>query len=261
MSRIAYAQGVIVVNSPETPPTVHVPVMSDEVLKWLDPQPGQRIVDGTFGGGGHARQLVDAVGDRGLVIGIDRDPRAIAQAVRNPAFTGLPLKLVQASYGDLSAVLQVLGVEKVDAVLLDLGISSDQLNDSERGFSFALRGPLDLRFNTDEGRPAWQLLEQLKEKQLADLIFQLGEERYSRRIARAIVERRKSDPVRRSDQLADLVYRCYPAAARHGRIHPTGSRTEIDSGLPCRGRATGHHQFSFTGRSAGQVGVSIGLSS
>jgi 16S rRNA (cytosine1402-N4)-methyltransferase len=200
--------------------TAHVPVMSAEIMTWLALRPGQRVVDGTFGGGGHARVLAAAVGGSGLVIGIDRDPQAIERARQDPGFISPPIQLTHASYDEIPEVLAKLGIAAVDAVLLDLGMSSDQLNDHQRGFSFTSAGPLDLRFDARQGAPAWQLLERLHEDRLADLIYELGEERYSRRIARAIVERRRTDPIRRADQLAELVFRCYPKSARHGRIHP-----------------------------------------
>lgn len=196
---------------------LHVPVLPTEILAALDPQPGQTFVDGTLGGGSHTRLLAQRVGAAGLVIALDRDPRAIAAAEQN--LRGLPVKLAQANFCDLPEVLDELRIEHVDGVLLDLGLSSDQLADAARGFSFDAAGELDLRFNPDEGEPAWRLLARLPEKELADLIYGFGEERFSRRIARRIVERRHATPVRTAADLAALLRRCVPRSPKE-RIDP-----------------------------------------
>jgi 16S rRNA (cytosine1402-N4)-methyltransferase len=128
------------------------------------------------------------------------------------------VKIAQANFCDLGEVLDELGIAAVDGVLLDLGLSSDQLADDKRGFSFEAVGELDLRFNTDEGEPAWRLLARLKENEIADVFFQLGEERFSRRIARRIIEARASKPVRTAGDLAELVRRSVPRSA--DRIDP-----------------------------------------
>ena len=189
---------------------IHIPVLSAEVLQWLDPRPGQIVVDGTLGGGGHTRLLAERLAG-GFVLALDRDPAAIAAAEQNLA--GLPIKIAQANFCDLPTVLDELRIDTVDGVLLDLGLSSDQLADESRGFSFDSAGALDLRFNADEGEPAWRLLARLPERELADLIFQLGEERLSRRIARRIVEQRSEHPIKTAADLARLVRRCVPRSA------------------------------------------------
>ena len=145
-------------------PPLHVPVLSREILDWLNPQPGQIIVDGTLGGGGHTRliaeRLATSSNPSGFVLALDRDPLAIAAAERNLA--GLPIQVAQSNFCELPAVLDELEIAAVDAVLLDLGLSSDQLADDARGFSFESAGALDLRFNPEEGEPAWQLLAHLR---------------------------------------------------------------------------------------------------
>jgi 16S rRNA (cytosine1402-N4)-methyltransferase len=201
----------------ETASTVHVPVLLDEVLQWLEPQAGKRLADGTLGGGGHTRALAERVGESGMVLGIDRDAAAIARAAER--LVGLPVRLVHASYADLPDILAELSCEPLDGVLLDLGLSSDQLADDERGFSFHSDGPLDLRFDTSSGRPAWELLRRLPTDALADLIYQFGEERHSRRIAREIVARRERDPIRTAAQLGELLRRIVPRS-RHDKIDP-----------------------------------------
>lgn len=196
---------------------VHIPVLLNEVLEALQPQPGQRIVDGTLGGGGHTRAIAAKVGPEGAVLAIDRDPAAIAAAEEN--LRGLPVLLAHASYRELPELLRELNWPPVDGVVLDLGLSSDQLADRERGFSFDADGPLDLRFDPTVGEPAARLVNQLKVENLANLIYELGEERYSRRVARAIAEAREQAPIRTAAELAAIVRRVVPKS-RHERIDP-----------------------------------------
>jgi len=196
---------------------IHVTVLREEVTEWLKPLPGGVFVDGTLGGGGHARALADRVGPSGLVIAIDRDPAALDLA--GPGLSGLPVRLAQANFCDLPEVLAALNVADVDGIVLDLGMSSDQLADAERGFSFDSDGPLDLRFDPTEGEPASRLINRLSAEHLAELIHFYGEERHSRRIARAIVERRRNEPIRTARELADLVRRCVPRS-RKTKIDP-----------------------------------------
>ena len=200
------------------PLPVHVPVMLDEVVRWLDPRPGAVIVDGTVGGGGHTRALAERMGPDGRIVALDRDPAAVAMAERNLA--GLPVELVEADFRDLPEVLEQLAVTAVDGVLLDLGVSSDQLADSTRGFSFAAEGPLDLRFDPTRGEPAYRLISRLSAEHLAQLIRRYGEERHSRRIARAIVRRRREKPIERASDLAELVRRSVPRSRGRRQIDP-----------------------------------------
>ena len=186
--------------------------MPREALHWLAPRPGDVIVDGTLGGGGHTRLLAEQVGEQGSVIALDRDTAAIEAAEEH--LQGLPVVLAEANFCDLAEVLQRLSLDRVDGVLLDLGLSSDQLADDQRGFSFTAEGPLDLRFNPTEGEPASRLVNKLRENNLADLIFQYGEERYSRRIAKAIVEARRRRPIKSAAQLAQIVRRAVPGSRR-----------------------------------------------
>jgi 16S rRNA (cytosine1402-N4)-methyltransferase len=191
--------------------------MLDEVVRWLDPRPGRVLVDGTLGGGGHTRALAERVGHSGLVVALDRDPAAIAVAHRELA--DLPVRPVHANFCDLPEVLVELGVDKVGGVVLDLGLSSDQLADPQRGFSFSSEGPLDLRFNPMHGEPARRLVNRLSAEHLADLIYHYGEERYSRRIARAIVQQRREQPIETAAELAELLRKVVPRSP-HDRIDP-----------------------------------------
>jgi 16S rRNA (cytosine1402-N4)-methyltransferase len=192
----------------------HVPVLPAEVLRALDPQPGRVIVDATLGAGGHARLIAERLGPTGRLIGLDRDPAMLELA--RPRLAGLPVTLVRANFDSLRDVLDAAGVPAVDGVLADLGFCSDQLEAAERGLSFSQPGPLDMRLDPDEGEPASALLRRLSERDLADLIYEYGEERFSRRIARRIVEVRKQAPIETTEQLAELVRRCVPRPPHKG---------------------------------------------
>jgi 16S rRNA (cytosine1402-N4)-methyltransferase len=194
-------------------PTVHVPVLLREVLEALAPAEGGVFVDGTLGGGSHARALAERVGPGGRVIAVDLDLSSIRRAEETLA--GWPVAVANASYADIPEVLDELHIDAVDGVLLDLGLSSDQLADASRGFSFQSEGELDLRFDQEHGEPAWRMLARLSEEHMADLIFHYGEERFSRRIAKRIVEERRSRPIRTANHLADLVRSCVPRSKGH----------------------------------------------
>jgi 16S rRNA (cytosine1402-N4)-methyltransferase len=188
-----------------------------EVLELLAPASGQIVVDATVGGGGHARLIAQHLGPTGRLIGLDQDPAMLELARRT--LDGLPVTLVQANFDQLRQVLDAQKVSAVDALLADLGFSSDQLADPERGLSFTQPGPLDMRLDPTEGEPASAHLQRLNERDLADLIYQFGEERLSRRIARRIVEARRTKRIETTEQLADLVRRCVPRSRGH-RIDP-----------------------------------------
>jgi 16S rRNA (cytosine1402-N4)-methyltransferase len=206
-------------NGDQPLPTArHVPVLPAEVLEYLAPAAGQVLVDATVGGGGHMRLLAERVAPHGKVIGLDKDPAMLALAA--PRLEGLPVVLRQAGFEELRDVLDALGIEAVDGVLADLGFCSDQLEEPERGLSFQQAGPLDMRLNPAVGEPARALLRRLNERDLADLFWTLGEERFSRRVARRIVETRKLAPLETTDQLADLVRRCVPRARGRHAIDP-----------------------------------------
>jgi 16S rRNA (cytosine1402-N4)-methyltransferase len=198
--------------------SVHAPVLPAEVMSFLAVRPGMRVVDGTLGGGGHTRLLADAVGPDGLVIAIDRDPAAIERGAGELA--GLPVRFAQANYCDLPEVLDALSIDAVDAVLLDVGLSSDQLADHDRGFSFDADGPLDLRFDPTEGEPAWRIVNRMKPESLADIIYEFGEERHSRRIARRIAAVREKQPIHSARDFARIVMSAIPRQHPPSRIHP-----------------------------------------
>lgn len=195
----------------------HVSVLPRETLDLLDPRPGEVWVDCTLGAGGHSRMIADRVGPAGRVIGLDQD--AVMIAATQPALAGLPITTVHANFDQVSAALRGLGITEVDGLLADLGFCSDQLEDAGRGLSFQTDGPLDMRMDTSAGESVAEMLARMNEYDLANLIYEYGEERQSRRIARKIVETRKLSPIRTTAQLADLVRSCVPRDHK-SRIDP-----------------------------------------
>jgi 16S rRNA (cytosine1402-N4)-methyltransferase len=205
-------------EAPQATGPRHVAVLSAEVLAALEPQAGEVFVDATVGSGGHTRLLAERVGPGGRIIGLDRDQAMLELA--SPRLGGLPVTLVRTNFDSLRSVLADLGLGPVDGVLADLGTSSDQLDCAERGFSFGQAGPLDMRMDRGRGEPAGVLLRRLGERELADLFWRYGEERHSRKIARAVVDVRKRTPLETTEQLADLVRRCVPRPPKGDRKRP-----------------------------------------
>jgi 16S rRNA (cytosine1402-N4)-methyltransferase len=204
------------------PTPTHVPVMADEVVEMLAPTAGSRHVDATLGGGGHAQRILEASDPDGRLLGIDADGAAIARvrARLGPRF-GDRLHLRQANFRDLATVAPEEGFDAIDGCLLDLGLSSFQLGDEERGFGFRTGGPLDMRFDTSRGVPAADLIATLDAVELTALFRRYGEEPFAGRIARAIVENRRTAPIRTAEELAALVARVAPSRAPgRRRVHP-----------------------------------------
>lgn len=199
---------------------VHIPVLLHETLEWLAPLPGGVFLDGTTGAGGHAVEIARRVGPDGILVCADADPSMLEAARERLA--GFPwVRLVRADFADLPLLREAAGGRAFDGALLDLGISSLQLDDPGRGFSFRAEGPLDMRRDPGSGGPtAASILRDATEKDLADLFHRFGEERFSRRIARAVVQRRRTDPVRTTAELADLVAGAIPRRAWPRNIHP-----------------------------------------
>lgn len=195
----------------------HIPVLYDEVLDLLQPHTGGRYIDGTLGAGGHAAGILEASAPNGRLLAFDRDPEAIAFARERLAPFADRVTFVHASYARMGQVAPEKGFAEVDGILLDLGLSSRQLEAAERGFSFLREGPLDMRFDTTRGETAADLVNRLSERELADLFWEYGEEQNSRRYARAIVEAR---PIHTTAQLADVIENNAPGWVRRKRIHP-----------------------------------------
>lgn len=195
-------------------PFHHVSVLLDEVVSALEPRPGRLLLDGTLGGGGHAEALLK-LGAR--VVGMDQDDAALAHATRRLAPFGDQFCALHGNFRDFPSILSEVGIEGLDGILVDLGVSSHQLDEPERGFSFQKDGPLDLRMNPKAGQPASELLNTADAPELARLFREYGEEPRAWPIAQAIVKARAQRPLSRTLELADLIARCVPA---RGRRHP-----------------------------------------
>jgi 16S rRNA (cytosine1402-N4)-methyltransferase len=200
-------------------PNSHVPVLVKEVLSWLACRPGGRYLDCTVGQGGLASSILDLTGPDGSVIGIDQDEEAIAAAQNCLKLYAGRARLIRGNFRELKQHLRSVGLSEVDGVVFDLGMSSAQLDRPDRGFSFLADGPLDMRMDRRGDRTAAVLLSQLGETELADLLYQFGEERYSRRIARAVVRARARRPLQTTFDLVSVIRDAVPAFYRHGRLH------------------------------------------
>lgn len=201
---------------------VHDPVLRDRIVELLAPalqHPGAVYVDGTLGLAGHARAILEACPEARL-IGIDRDPDAHEVAAQRLGPLASRATLVQAVYDELPDVLSDLGLERVDAILLDLGLSSLQIDRTDRGFAYRVDAPLDMRMNPTEGPTAADLLNTLSQRDLADVLKWYGEERFADRIAAAVVAERDVAPFERSARLVEVISAAIPAAARHTGGHP-----------------------------------------
>jgi 16S rRNA (cytosine1402-N4)-methyltransferase len=194
--------------------------MVNEIVDYLNCSPGKTYVDGTLGGGGHARAILEAIGSKGFLLGIDRDQDAIAHAGKSLHQFKPHFQLYHDNFTHLPQILSERHTTKVDGILLDLGLSLYQLEGSGRGFSFMRDEPLDMRMNPEEGVTAESLVNRLSERDLADLIARHGEERRAVRIAKRIVASRRQEKIRTSLQLAEIVKQAIPARYRRGRIHP-----------------------------------------
>ncbi len=186
----------------------HQTVLLEEAVEALLVRPEGIYVDATFGRGGHSREILARLGPGGRLIALDRDPQAVAAAAQmsDPRFA-----IVHAGFGGLKDVLERSGIGRVNGVLLDLGISSPQIDEAERGFSFRFDGPLDMRMDTSRGLTAAQWLEQASEQEIGEVIRRYGEDRFAKQIARAIVAARSGGPVDRTRQLAQIVAKAVPA--------------------------------------------------
>ena len=221
----------------------HTPVLADEALALLDPRPGETAVDATFGAGGHARRIADRLGPDGLLIAIDRDPAAEERFAAMAAEVACATRFVRA---DFATALEELGAEGVraDCVLLDLGVSSMQIDTWERGFSYAYDAPLDMRMDPGQELDAREIVNTWDERRLARVLRELGEERYARQVARAIVRRRDRRPLETTNELVEVVKDAVPAPARFAGGHPAkrtfqairiavnGELEQLDRALP-----------------------------
>jgi 16S rRNA (cytosine1402-N4)-methyltransferase len=192
----------------------HKPVLYQEIIHALQPKSPGCYIDGTVGAGGHARGVLEACAPAGRLLGLDLDPQALALARETLAPYGKRVELAQASYDSLPEAMHNIGWELVDGILLDLGVSSMQLDTPERGFSIQYEAPLDMRFDPGFGLTAAQLINSLPEADLAEILFKYGEEPRAKSIAKMIIEAR---PIETTTQLAEIAKRAYPG---HSRVHP-----------------------------------------
>ena len=202
----------------------HKPVLLNEIIELLDPKPGAIVLDGTIGSGGHAKAFLERIGPEGRLIGLDQDPEAICRCRKllgdDPRVT-----LVQRNLRDLELVLNDLNMTKVDRILFDIGLSSDQLADCKRGFSFQTEGDLDMRMNPAVGSKASEYLMTLSEKELARVFYEYADEHRSRRFASAIVRERKKSPIVTTSRLCQIIENSLPASHRFEKgKRPVGNR-------------------------------------
>lgn len=204
------------------PVPAHTPVLRDEVVRLVSPADKKVLVDCTVGLAGHAEAMLQAAGKDALLIALDVDESNLRSAKERLASFSGRVRTFQANFTELPIVLAEVGVAAADVIIADLGLATSQLDDPSRGFSFSAEGPLDMRMDSRLEQTAGDLVNRLSQKPLADLIYQYGQERYSRRIANAITQARKQGKIETTCQLARIVERAYPAAARKSRrgVHP-----------------------------------------
>ena len=198
----------------------HIPVLPAEVLRFLAPRSGGIYLDGTLGGGGHAALVLDASGPDGILIGFDQDAEALAAAHTKLAPYGERVRLIHKNFAGLAEVVSGLGFTGIDGFLLDLGVSSHQLDSGQRGFSFQQDAPLDMRMNTGCGETAADLVNTLSEAELTRIIREYGEERWAKRIAAFIVRARTEAPIATTARLVDIIKGAIPRGAWEERLHP-----------------------------------------
>ena len=203
----------------QTVPTDHVPVLAGELIELGDPQPGQTVVDCTFGGGGHARLAADRLGRDGMLIAIDRDPAAVERFEAFATEVPCATRFIGASFATGLAQLAAEGLQ-ADLVYLDLGMSSMQVDTRERGFSYAYDAPLDMRMDTTQSFSAADLVATWDERRIAGILREFGEERYARQIARRIVNTREEHPITTTTELVDVIVSAIPIPARFAGGHP-----------------------------------------
>jgi 16S rRNA (cytosine1402-N4)-methyltransferase len=200
---------------------VHQAVLVESVLSYLDLKPGQIVLDGTIGSGGHSEAILKAINPGGTLIGLDQDDEAIERAEKKLKACGNHrVVLRRFNFRDLDQALSSLNIKQVHVVLLDIGFSSDQLGDPERGFSFQENGPLDMRMDKRSETTARELLAGLSESELVTIFREYGEERFAGRIAKAIVFKRQKSPIGTTEELKVVIESAVPGKYKHGRIHP-----------------------------------------
>ncbi|RJQ28588.1 16S rRNA (cytosine(1402)-N(4))-methyltransferase RsmH [Candidatus Parcubacteria bacterium] len=197
---------------------VHKPVLLQEVITFLDPHPGNFVIDGTINGGGHSKEILKRIKPKGMLLGIDWDSDLVIRA-RKEFGQEKSVILSQGNYADIHNILRARRLPKADGLLLDLGFSSEHLKHSGRGFSFSLDEPLEMTYDRNRA-PVWEVLRDTDERALARIISEFGEERFASRIAREIKNTGKRHPIRTTLELSDAIVRAVPGSYERGRIHP-----------------------------------------
>lgn len=200
----------------------HIPVMMNEVIEYLNLRPGQVIVDATIGTAGHSKAILERIKPAGRLIGVDRDEESLGVSRERLKEFGDAVSLVHGNFVDIDAILKDLNIEKAGGILFDLGISSFQLEDPNRGFSFQNEGPLDMRLDRSSYISAYDLVNNLNEEEISAILWSFGQERWHNRIAHLLIKERERQPIATTSQLASIVIRSIPARYRHKhyRIHP-----------------------------------------
>jgi len=198
----------------------HIPVLFHEIMEIMAPQPGELFVDCTLGGGGHSKGILERTGPDGRLIGIDQDSEALAAAGQNLSQYAGRTTFVHSNYSRLGQILDQYAPEGVDGILFDIGVSSHQLDEAERGFSYMHDAPLDMRMDQTRSLDAWQVVNTYQEDELQRILQEYGEERWAKRIAKFIVEFRGQKPIDTTGQLVDIIKRAIPKGAREEGSHP-----------------------------------------
>ena len=198
----------------------HIPVMLDEVLEYLAPKAGDCFVDGTLGLGGHSSEILKRIGPTGRLIGMDRDKHALALAKERLNASADQCSFIHGDFRDIDETLTDLNIDQVDGILLDLGVSSFQLNDAERGFSLKYDGPLDMRMDQTSYISAYDLVNSLSEKEIDSIIRDFGQERWHARIAQTLVSERTHYPIKTTRELKRIILRSIPYRRKRGKLHP-----------------------------------------
>jgi len=198
----------------------HIPVLFDEIMQIMAPQPGELFVDCTLGGGGHSKGFLERTGPNGRLIGIDQDVEALVAAQENLRAFAQRVTYVHSNYQQLDAILQQHAPDGVDGILFDIGVSSYQLDEKERGFSYMQDAPLDMRMDQSQSLTAWQIVNTYDAQTLHHILKDYGEERWAKRIAQFIVEFRQQKPIDTTGELVDIIKRAIPKGAREAGSHP-----------------------------------------
>jgi len=198
----------------------HIPVLLDECIEFLNCRPNGIYVDGTLGGGGHSEEILKRIGPDGILIGIDRDPAALEAAGQRLNIYGKSFIGVHGNFNCIKGILKELDIQEVDGILLDLGVSSYQLDNRERGFSYQEDAPLDMRMDTQQSFSAYHVVNEYSESKLCQIIREYGEENWASRIAQFIVREREKHPIKTTGQLVEIIKKAIPARARRRGPHP-----------------------------------------